>query len=188
MEPQEAVRPQPGPSGARVEALHPQRLVYLPGERPCSLFSGRGILMLSWVEEIKSVLRRLIISTTIWSDFGIGPRQTSLMSFLAKIAAPCLLLRLRKPFMPHALFSLMDKVICEFPEKHIPDAAFECVSDGSLSPELVDLHTLRADGGAVGEESVCTSAWRDTATLPDERLRLFVWWFSHLMIIKHIHM
>lgn len=52
-------QPQPGPSGRCMEApLPPERLVYIPRERSCPLFSGTGELgVQSWVEEIRSVMR-----------------------------------------------------------------------------------------------------------------------------------
>lgn len=51
-------RPPQGPSGARGEVLHQERLVYIPRERPCSLFSGTGEINVQvWIEEIKSVMR-----------------------------------------------------------------------------------------------------------------------------------
>lgn len=65
MDPQASSQPQAGPSNPHRqpspnsgESLVRERLVYIPRERSCPLFSGTGeINVQTWVEEVKSIMR-----------------------------------------------------------------------------------------------------------------------------------
>lgn len=65
MDPQNVSQPQAGPSSPHSrrdpssgEAIAPERLVYIPRERSCPLFSGTGeIGVQTWVEEVKAIMR-----------------------------------------------------------------------------------------------------------------------------------